>query len=233
MQDYSQTSKGRGGVKAPIRFEVIASTSSSLQRLLISRRVLALVAVALNGMPSGVSAQDCPTEQSGKSGFVVERGDKQKSDIFHSDDGIVRTVMRYNGVPLLETTQYQGLFQLDRLDEGRRTKFEPKTDLKKLFPLRPGQTTNAKFTWEREGQNGVLVVEISVKGSEDLYIGPCKYSVLKMERHESHGAGPARFVYTEYYSSRLKLSLAKEYHYPGGRTQIIKYDRIYSKPPGR
>jgi len=170
----------------------------SLQRLLISRRVLALVAVALNGMPLGVSAQDCPTEQSGKSGFVVERGDKQKSDIFHGDDGIVRTVMRYNGVPLLETTQYQGLFQLDRLDEGRRTKFEPQTDLKKFFPLRPGKTTNAKFTWEREGQNGVLVVEILVKGSEDLYIGPCKYSVLKMERHESHGAGPARFVYTEY-----------------------------------
>ena len=77
------------------------------------------------------------------------------------------------------------------------------------------------------------MVEILVKGSEDLYIGPCKYSVLKMERHESHGAGPARFVYTEYYSPMLKLSLAKEYHYPGGRTQIIKYDRIYSKPAGR
>ena len=134
MQDYDQTSKGRGGVKAPIRFEVIASTSLSLQRVQISRRVLALVAVALNGMPLGVSAQDCPTEQSGKSGFVVERGDKQKSDIFHSDDGIVRTVMRYNGLPLLETTQYQGLFQLDRLDEGRRTSSSPKPKSKSFFP---------------------------------------------------------------------------------------------------
>ena len=71
-----------------------------------------------------------------------------------------------------------------------------------------------------------------MKGSEDLYIGPCKYSVLKMERRESHGAGPPRFAYTEYYSPILKLSLAKEYRYPGGRTQIIKSDRIYSKPPG-
>ena len=72
-----------------------------------------------------------------RSAAVVEPV-KQKSEIFHAEGGIVRTVMRYNGTTLLETTQYQGLFQLDRLDNGRRTKYEPETDLKSLFRGCPG-----------------------------------------------------------------------------------------------
>jgi len=174
--------------------------------------------------------QECPTEQAGRRGFVVERGDQQKSDVFHGDDGIVRTVMRYNGTTLLETTQYEGLFQLDRLDQGKRTKFETRTNLKRLFPLKPGQTAKVRFTSESGGLSGLLVVEIAVKGSEDLYIGPCKFSVLKVEQSESRSADPPRFVYTAYYSPALKLILAKEYRYPDGRTQIIKFDRIYSNP---
>jgi hypothetical protein len=210
---------------------MIATATSSLQRLQVSGRVLTFVIVVLSGTTLAASAQDCPTEQAGRRGFVVERGDKQKSDILHTDGGIVHTVMRYNGVALLETMQYEGLFQLDRLEEGRRTKFKPRTNLKALFPLKPKQTVKAEFTWEREGQNGVLLVQMAVKGFEDLYIGPCKYSVLKIERSEAGTANPPRFLYSEYYSPVLKLSLAKEYRYANGRTQIIKFDRIYLKPP--
>src|SRR5262249_16474598 len=74
--------------------------------------------------------------------------------------------------------------------------------------------------------------EMAVQGFEHLYIGPCKYSVLKIERSETRSANPPRFVYREYYSPLLKLTLAKEYRYADGRTQIIKFDRIYLKPPG-
>jgi hypothetical protein len=183
----------------------------------------ALIALA----PAFAAAQDCPTAQSGKVGFVVERGDRQKSEIFHGEDGIVRTVMRYNGVMLLETTQHEGLFQLDRLDNGRRMKFEPQTDLKKLFPLKAGRKVGAKFISESNGQQGSLSVEMEVKGTEALYVGPCKYNVLKIER----SAEPPRFVYTDYYSPELKLVLAKEYRENNGGTHIIKYDRIYPLKP--
>ena len=112
-------------------------------RLSFLSRVL-FAGVALSVLPTTVAtAQDCPTAQSGKGGFVVERGEQQKSEIFHTEDGVVRTVMRYNGTTVLETTQHEGLFQLDRLDNGRRTKYEPQTDLKKLFPLKPGRTISA------------------------------------------------------------------------------------------
>ncbi|HEY6254928.1 MAG TPA: hypothetical protein VIY51_03955 [Xanthobacteraceae bacterium] len=190
--------------------------------------VCATVVVVLSDIPEAAFAQACPTEQAGWHGFVVERGGQQKTSVFHDGDGIVRTVMRYNGATLLETTQYAGLFQLDRLDQGRRTKFDPQTDLKSLLPLKPGQTARAKFTSESEGRNGVLQVEMTVKGDEDLYIGACKFSVLKIERSESRSADPPRFVYTDYYSPMLKLILSRQYPESNGRAEIIKFDRVYA-----
>jgi len=191
----------------------------------------AFLAAVLSVAATLAQAQDCPTSQSGRAGFVVQRGEQQKSEIFHTEDGIVRTVMRYDGATLLETTQHQGLFQLDRLDKGRRMKFEAQTDLKSLFPLTPGRTVTAKFVTESNGQRGTLSVEMAVKGTDTVYIGPCKYSVLKIDRSESLSADPPRFVDTDYYSPDLKLVLAKEYRESGGSTHTIKYDRIYALKP--
>jgi hypothetical protein len=203
-------------------------------RLSLPPRVLLawFVAAALSVLPAALAtAQDCPTAQSGKGGFIVERGEQQKSEVFHVEDGVIRTVMRYNGATILETTQHEGLFQLDRLDNGRRTKYEPQTDLKKLFPLKPGRKINAKFLTQSNGQQVTLSVAFVVKGTDVLYIGPCKYSVLKIERSESRSAEPPRFVDTDYYSPELKLVLAKEYRENNGGTHTIKYDRIYPLKP--
>ena len=199
-------------------------------RLLDSRRawVSALALTASSALLSqGATAQDCPTAQSAKNGFVVERNERQKSEIFYDDQGIVRSVMRYDGKALLETTQFQGLFDLDRLDRGRRTKYEPSIDLKALFPLKSGQQAKAKFISEADGRFGRLYIELTVKNAEDMYIGPCKYSVLRIERGQSNSAEPPRFIYTEFYSTELKFILAREYKNRDGKTELIKYDRIY------
>lgn len=172
-------------------------------------------------------AEECPTEQSARHGFVVERNERQKSEIFQGDQHTVRTVMRYDGATLLETTQFEGLFLLDRLDRGRRTKFVPRTDLKALFPMKPGRHIGAQFTTESDGEAGQLTVEIIVKAPEDMYIGPCKYSVVRIEHSESHGTGAAQFISTDFYSPELKLVLARQYKNRNGRTELIKYDRIY------
>jgi len=66
-----------------------------------------------------------------------------------------------------------------------------------------------------------------VKFSDVLYIVACKYNVLKIERSESRGSEPPRFVDTDYYSALPKLVLAKEYRESNGGTHTIKYDRIY------
>ena len=76
-----------------------------------------------------------------------------------------------------------------------------------------------------------MSVEFVVKGTDVLYIGPCKYNVLKIERSESRSAEPPRFVDTDYYSPQLKLILAKEYRESNGGTHAIKYDRIHPLKP--
>src|SRR5215469_10869351 len=186
-----------------------------------------LAAAALLAPRSSLAQDDCPTAQTAKSGFVVERNEQQKSEVSRDDKGVIHTVMRYNGTTLLETTQFEGIFSLERLDRGRRTTYEPSEDLKSLFPLKPGQQAHAKFITEHDGQYGRLYVELDVKGTEDLSIGPCKYSVLRIDRRESTSAVPPQFVYTELYSPDLKLILAREYKRQNGDTQLIKYDRIY------
>jgi hypothetical protein len=207
----------------------------SCERLRLRRRALlaSLCAVVFAALASSfAAAQDCPTESSGKTGFVVQRGELQKSEVYHVDEGIVRTVMRYDGATLLETVQHQGLFQLDRLDRGMRTKYEPQTDLKSLFPLKPGRKIKAEFATERNGQRGSLSIELAVKATDVVWIGPCKYTVLKIDRTEAYNGGPPRFVDTDYYSPELRLVLGKEYPDRNG-PQLEKYDRIYSLKPGQ
>jgi hypothetical protein len=180
------------------------------------------------------AAQDCPTASSGKAGFVVQRGELQKTEVFHADDGIVRAVTRYNGATVLELTEHQGLFELDRLDRNVKTKYEPQTDLKSLFPLKPGRTVKAEFTSDTNGRRGTLSVELAVKGTDVVWIGPCKYSVLKIDRTVSYSGRTPRFIDTDYYSPELRLSLAKEWRDGNGSgTHTHKYDRIYSLKPGR
>jgi hypothetical protein len=194
-------------------------------RQLSKPSLAALAAVLLT--PGLATAQDCPTAQSGAHGFVVERNEAQKTDVFHSGDGIVRTIMRFDGKTLLEKTLFEGVFELERLDRGKRTKYEPRSDLKPLFPLKPGLQASAKFISEVDGKFGRLYVELAVKKPEDLYVGPCKYSVLRIERSESVSAVPPQYVYTDLYSPDLKLVLGREYKRSGGKTELIKFDRIY------
>ena len=190
--------------------------------------IAVLLASSVIAAPSLTSAQDCPTAQSARNGFVVERDQRSKTEVFVGSDSIVRTVMRSGGKTLLETTQFEGLFQLDRIDTGHRTVLRPKTNLASLFPLKVGQTIRAEFDIEDPRRPGTAAIEFSVKKTDTLHIGPCQYRVYQMERRESRGESPLRFVNTDYYAPDLKLIIAKEYKYQDDRTRLIKFDRIYS-----
>jgi hypothetical protein len=198
-------------------------------RQVLRRAVVAIIAIgAAASLPFPMYAQDCPTIKNGATGFIVQRGESQKSEVYHVDGGIVRTVMRYGGKTLLETTQYQGVFQLDRLEEGRHTAISPQTELAPLFPLKVGRDVTAKFEFVDDAERHVAgTVKLVVKKADPVYIGPCKYAVLKIERSESRGDNPMRYFYNDYYSPDLKLILMKEYRNADGTTRFVKYDRIY------
>lgn len=176
---------------------------------------------------AAVMADECPDTQSGKAGFVVERSGSSKTEVFH-DGASVRSVMRFRDSVLLETTQYEGLFDLERIDRGRRSVFKPRADLAKLFPLKVGQKKAAEFDMTDDAARLTQrTIILQVQGSDVMTFGPCKYDVLKIERSRSDNAGSPVFMNTDYYAPKLKIIVAKEYKDPEGRTNLIKYDRIY------
>jgi hypothetical protein len=173
------------------------------------------------------SAQDCPTGPSAAAGFVVEREERSKTEVFHVGDTNVRTILRYGGTALLETTQYQGLFELERIDRGRRSVFRPTGDISKVFPPNVGQKFSARFAVTEGERKSTRTIVLSVKKLDALHIGPCQYRVLLIDKSVGYDNAKPVFIETGYYSPVLKLVIGKEFKERGGRTTLIKFDRIY------
>jgi|ERR1041385_940792 hypothetical protein len=187
---------------------------------------LSILCILLSAARPAVAADPCPTADNGKDGFIVERSGSSETEVFHVDNAVVRTIMR-SGRMLLETTQFQGLLQLERIDTGRRTTFKPKVALDRIFPLKIGQQASVEFEVQ-EGDKPPVNAKFSldVKTKDSLYIGPCRYDVLRVELTETRGEGRPRLS-VDYYSPDLKLIIAKEYKERDGRTNLVKFDRIY------
>ena len=197
-------------------------------------KILLFLATAAFGLGTASAAADeCPTKETAGKGFIVERGERSKTEVFHSGDSEVRTVSKYNGSTYLEVTLYQGLFELDRVDRGKRTVYRPKSDLAKTFPPAPGKKITALFEeteGARKGDLRTFVLEVSKK-SDSLSLGGCKYKVLRIDRSVLNDKSRPTFVETDYYAPDLKLIIGKEYRESDGRTDLNKYDKIYLLPP--
>lgn len=187
---------------------------------------LGLCLIAPLGITVAQAATECPSATSGRGSYLIERSGSSTTEVFYGDGPIVRTVMRAGGRALLETTQHEGLFQLDRIDRGRRTVFKPKSDLAKLFPLRPKQKMDVLFDTAEAGAQAYLSsIKLAILGTDSLSIGNCKYDVLRIEHTETH-RGRSGSSYVDWYAPELKLVIAKEYAERNGTTTLIKFDRI-------
>ena len=188
---------------------------------------LSILCIMLSIGRPAAAADPCPTATTGGTGYAVERTGGSETEVFYVDNVVVRTVMRSGGRMLLETTQFQGLLQLERIDNGRRTTFKPKAPLDRIFPLKVGQQASVEFE-VLEGDKPPVSTRfvLNVKTKDTLYIGACRYDVLKVELTETRGEGKP-YLSVNYYSPDLKLIIAKEYKERDGRTNLIKFDRIY------
>ena len=180
---------------------------------------------------SPARADDCPGATALRSSFIAERGDGSKVSVSHLADGIVRTIYRVRDYTALETTEFQGLFPLERIDRGRRTTFQPKVDLKTLFPLRVGRNITATFDAEESGKAFTVTFALVVRKTDTLSIGTCKYAVFQIEKSEGRGGQAPIFINTDYYAANLKMIIAKEYKERGGASTWVKYDKVYFVEP--
>jgi hypothetical protein len=198
-------------------------------------RMKAFLLAAITLAATSVHARatdDCPTQSSAGKGFIVERGERTKTEILFPGNTDVRTVTRVDGRTVLEVTLFQGLFELDRVDRGRRTVYQPKSDLAKTFPPAPGKKITVlmeETEGQRKGNLRTYVLDVR-KQSDTLYVGSCNYKILRIDRSVLDDKSKPVFVNTDYYSPDLKLILGKEYRESDGRTELIKYDKIYQSP---
>lgn len=158
--------------------------------------VFAVALLAINSSPA--LADNCPDSKTATRPFIVGRGDDWLVAVAHVDGTIVRTMLRSRGATLLETTLFQGLFQLERIEEGRRRTLQPRSDLKSFFPLKVGKKIVAKFDTEESGKKSDTTVELIVRKTDKLYIGACKYDVFQIERSEARGDNEPRFINNDY-----------------------------------
>jgi len=178
-------------------------------------------------MPSQ-AASDCPSALSGKGSFIVARGTDSQTEVVYDQSPILHTTLRYRDRTLLETTLYQGLFELSRIDRGTKIEQKPKADLGKFFPLKPKQTIAADFTVTMNGGTRPKTVKLDYVGVQDYALGGCTYSVLKFHRVDTL---PIVYDDIDYYAPELRFVVTKEYRERNGRTTIIGYTRISSGKP--
>jgi hypothetical protein len=166
-------------------------------------------------------ADECPT---GKSTFFIERGGS-RTEVVHSSGPIFQTILYYREQKLAETTLYEGLFELDRVDRGRRWVLKPKANLAKFFPLKVGQKIDVGFDVQQDRTaSGSSRVKLNVIGRDTISIGSCKYDILKIDRDET---GARLFQNIDYYAPALRMIVAKEHKESDGRSTVIRFTRIY------
>ena len=146
-------------------------------------------------------------------------------EVFYDQSPILRTTLQAGDRTLLETTQFQGLFELSRVDRGTRIEQKPKTELAKFFPLKPKQVISADFEVTMNGGTRTKTAKLEYVGVEDYSLGDCTYSVVKLRRSETV---PIVYDNIDYYAPELRFVVAKEYRERDGRTTIVGYTRISS-----
>lgn len=176
------------------------------------------------------SAYDCPTAKTAVDGFVAQRGEHTETEVLQIGDTEVQQITRFDGKAVLDVMSFQGLFELERLDRGRRTKLRPIHDLGKIFPPIPGKSYAGLFEIGEGDRKVVRTILLDVKKAETMAIGGCKFKVLRIEQKVAEGEAKPRLREAQYYAPDLKLIIAKEFPERDGSMTTIKYDRIYLKP---
>jgi len=116
------------------------------------------------------------------------------------------------------------------VDRGRRTVYQPKSDLAKIPAPAPGKKITVlmeETEGQRKGNLRTYVLDVR-KQSDALYVGSCNYKILRIDRSVLDDKSRPVFMNTDYYSPDLRLIVGKEYR--DGRTELIKYDKIYPTP---
>jgi hypothetical protein len=177
------------------------------------------------------SADDCPTTETAKLGFILERPGAQ-AEIRPAPGHFVHVVNTYSGGKRQDVIYYRGLFPISRFDDTARSINVPLSDLRSLFPLEAKSRRALTYAPSEPSKVGALIsLELTVTGQESVQLGSCTYPVLIVRNRFMNAEGRLLSEHSDLYSSDLGFVLGKRYDEKGGRQTTVMYQRI--KPLNR
>lgn len=173
----------------------------------------------------------CPTAQTAKLGFALERRG-MRAEVRPAPDHFVHVVNTYPGGKRQDVIYYRGLFPVSRFDDTARSINIPVSDLRAIFPLDPKARRTLTYAPAQPGRVGALIsLEMTVSGQEQIQLGACSYDVLIIRNRFLNADGRVASEHTDLYSPDLGFVLAKRYEEKGGVQTTVKYQSI--SPLGR
>jgi hypothetical protein len=190
-----------------------------------------LILTVTSTLVSPALGDDCPTAQTAKLGFILER-QGTSAEIRPTSDHFVHVVNSYPGGKKQNVIYYRGFFPISRFDDTARSINIPVSDLRSVFPLEPKSRRAVTYAPAQPDKVGSLIsLELTVTGQEQIQLGTCSYNVLIVRNRFLDLAGKVTSEHTDLYSPELGFILAKGYEERGGAQTTVKYQSI--RPLGK
>lgn len=185
-----------------------------------------LFALLLNGN-TVLAAPECPNAQTAKDGLrLVTRG--AVSEVRQQSDLVVQVASYFDDGEAQTAQFFRGLIEITRVSKSKQTYLLALSDLRSLFPLKKGQRKKFVSIWldSRGAPSPPETTELFVAGQELLKIGPCEYSVLRIETRLLGKDGSKQLLESVLYSPNLAVILAKRYDEGTSQESTVGYQEI-------
>jgi hypothetical protein len=194
------------------------------------RTVSTVICIAVLATPS--LADECPTAQTAKQGFVLER-QGSRAEVRPSENHFVHVVNLFPGGKKQDAIYYRGLFLISRFDDTAKAINVPVSDIRTLFPLEVKAKRALTYAPAQPSKIGTLVsLELTIEKQDTLKVGDCEYKVLVIRNRYLNAEGRVTGENTDFYSPDLGFTLAKRYDDNPGRSTTVQYERIRPLNPG-
>jgi hypothetical protein len=177
------------------------------------------------------TAQDCPTAETAKTGFSLQRTGTSV-EVRPASDLFVHVANTYTNGKKQDVLYFRGLLVATRSDGSNQSISFPLSDWRSIFPLDVGARRSLSYVPLEAAKAGrAASLELTVTGKDKLQLGPCSYEVLVIRNRFLGSDGKLMSEHADFYSPELGFVLAKRYDERGGRQTTVKYETI--KPLGR
>ncbi|MER9235088.1 hypothetical protein NKI56_23850 [Mesorhizobium sp. M0622] len=188
--------------------------------------ILAILAVT-----SAAHGAECIDAKSAKAGFILERPGIH-SEFRPAAGGMVAVANKYQSQSPQSQFLFGGLIEVFRDSSTGELAMIPYSDLRKLFPLKPGAKSKTVFARlaPNKPPKGTETLEINVKGKETFSLGDCKYSVLTVKQTIRSEAGETQDEFTALYAPDLQAVVARRYDEGTSAESVVGYELIKPLP---